>query len=145
MMRQRLLAGLLALVLLTGLTTPASAAGLPFRDVPAGSWFYASVADLYNRKLVSGYDAYTFLPDGTVTLGEALKLILLASGYGAQSPVDGAVMLINWGEHRYLRKIKVLNDRQVLLQSYDREYEQETADIADVGFLARCVQVTFEL
>ena len=89
MMRQRLLAGLLALVLLTGLTTPASAAGLPFRDVPAGSWFYASVADLYNRKLVSGYDAYTFLPDGTVTLGEALKLILLASGYGAQSPVDG--------------------------------------------------------
>ena len=63
----------------------------------------------------------------------------------AQSPVDGAVMLINWGEHRYLRKIKVLNDRQVLLQSYDREYEQETADIADVGFLARCVQVTFEL
>ena len=63
----------------------------------------------------------------------------------AQSPVDGAVMLINYNEHRYLRKIRVLNDRQVLLQSYDREYEQETADISDVGFLSRCVQVTFEL
>ena len=63
----------------------------------------------------------------------------------AQSPVDGAVMLINWNEHRYLRKIKVLNDRQVLLQSYDREYEQETAEISDVGFLSRCVQVTFDL
>ena len=63
----------------------------------------------------------------------------------AQSPVDGAVMLINYNEHRYLRKIKVLNDRQVLLQCYDREYEQETADISDVGFLSRCVQVTFEL
>ena len=63
----------------------------------------------------------------------------------AQSPVDGAVMLINYNEHRYLRKIKVMNDRQVLLQSYDREYEQETADISEVGFVSRCVQVTFDL
>ena len=63
----------------------------------------------------------------------------------AQSPVDGAVMLINYNEHRYLRKIKVMNDRQVLLQSYDREYEQETAEISEVGFISRCVQVTFDL
>ena len=63
----------------------------------------------------------------------------------AQSPVDGAVMLINWNEHRYLRKIRVLNDRQVLLQSYDREYEQETAEISETGFIARCVQVIFDL
>jgi len=63
----------------------------------------------------------------------------------AQSPVDGTVMLINYNEHRYLRKIKVMNDRQVLLQSYDREYEQETAEISEVGFISRCVQVTFDL
>lgn len=63
----------------------------------------------------------------------------------AQSPVDGAVMLITWKEHRYLRKIRVLNDRQVLLQSYDREYGQETAEISEVGFLSRCVQVIFDL
>ena len=63
----------------------------------------------------------------------------------AQSPVDGAVMLINYKEHRYLRKIRVMNDRQVLLQSYDREYEQETVEISEVGFLSRAVQVTFEL
>ena len=63
----------------------------------------------------------------------------------AQSPVDGAVMLIYYNEHRYLRKIKVMNDRQVLLQSYDREYEQETAEISEVGFISRCVQVTFDL
>ena len=63
----------------------------------------------------------------------------------AQSPVDGAVMLITYNTHRYLRKIKVLNDRQVLLQSYDREYEQETAEINEIGFLSRAVQVTFEL
>ena len=63
----------------------------------------------------------------------------------AQSPVDGAIMLMNYKEHRYLRKVKVLDDRQVLLQSYDREYEAETVPIGEIGFLSRAVQVTFEL
>ncbi len=63
----------------------------------------------------------------------------------AQSPVDGAIMLMNYKEHRYLRKVKVLDDRQVLLQSYDREYEAETVPISEIGFLSRAVQVTFEL
>ena len=63
----------------------------------------------------------------------------------AQSPVDGAVMLMNYNDHRYLRKIKVLDDRNVLLQSYDREYEAETVPISEIGFIARCVSVSFEL
>ncbi|MBE5788983.1 MAG: LexA family transcriptional regulator [Clostridiales bacterium] len=63
----------------------------------------------------------------------------------AQSPVNGAIMLINYNQHRYLRKIKMLDDRKVLLQSYDREFEYETAQIADIGFICRCVRVTFEL
>ena len=63
----------------------------------------------------------------------------------AQSPVDGAVILLNYKEHRYLRKIKVLDDHMVLLQSYDREYEAETASMSDIGFISRCVRVTFEL
>ena len=63
----------------------------------------------------------------------------------AQSPVDGAIMLMNYKEHRYLRKVKILDDRSVLLQSYDREYEAETVPINEIGFLARCVKVTFEL
>lgn len=63
----------------------------------------------------------------------------------AQSPVDGAIMLMNYKEHRYLRKVKVLDDRQALLQSYDREYEAETVPISEIGFLSRAVQVTFEL
>ena len=63
----------------------------------------------------------------------------------AQSPVDGAIMLMNYKEHRYLRKVKVLDDRQVLLQSYDREYEAETVPISEIGFLSHAVQVTFEL
>ena len=63
----------------------------------------------------------------------------------ANSPVDGAVMLITYNEHRYLRKIKVMDDRNVMLQSYDRQYEAETVPISDVGFISRCVQVMFEL
>ena len=63
----------------------------------------------------------------------------------AQSPVDGAIMLLNYKEHRYLRKIKVLDDHTVLLQHYDREYEADTVPINEIGFLSRCVQVTFEL
>ena len=63
----------------------------------------------------------------------------------AQSPVDGAIMLMNYNGHRYLRKVKVLDDRNVLLQSYDRQYESETVPLTEIGFLARCVKVTFEL
>jgi transcriptional regulator with XRE-family HTH domain len=63
----------------------------------------------------------------------------------ANSPVDGAVMLLNYNEHRYLRKIKVLDDRTVMLQHYDREYEADTVPIQEIGFISRCVQVTFEL
>ena len=63
----------------------------------------------------------------------------------AQSPGDGAIMLMNYKEHRYLRKVKILDDRNVLLQSYDREYEAETVPISEIGFLSRCVRVTFEL
>ena len=63
----------------------------------------------------------------------------------AQSPVDGAIMLMNYREHRYLRKVKVLDERQVLLQSYDREYEAETVPISEIGFLSRCVRVMFDL
>ena len=63
----------------------------------------------------------------------------------AQSPVDGAIMLMNYNEHRYLRKVKILDDHRVLLQSYDREYEAETVYIHDIGFISRCVSVSFDL
>ena len=63
----------------------------------------------------------------------------------AQSPVDGAVMLMTYRDRRVLRKIKVLDDQRVLLQAYDREYEAETAFISEVQFLSRAVKVIFEL
>ena len=63
----------------------------------------------------------------------------------AQSPVDGAVMLVEYNQHRYLRKVKKLADFTVLLQSYDREYDAVTAQLSEVNFLARCVRLEVAL
>ncbi|HNW85880.1 MAG TPA: S24 family peptidase [Candidatus Limiplasma sp.] len=63
----------------------------------------------------------------------------------AGSPIDGAVMLVEHNEHRYLRKIKKLDALNVLLQSYDREYAAEPCAIPDAAFLGRVVKVEFTL
>ena len=63
----------------------------------------------------------------------------------AQSHIDGAVMLVEHNNHRYLRKVKKLDNFQVLLQSYDREYDAETARLGDVNFIGRVVKLEITL
>ena len=63
----------------------------------------------------------------------------------AQSPVDGAVMLVEYNSHRYLRKIKKLDSFSVLLQSYDREYDAQTVQLSDCAFLGRAVKLEISL
>ena len=63
----------------------------------------------------------------------------------AGSPVDGAVMLVAVGAHRFLRKVKKLDALNVLLQSYDREYAAEPCAVPDATFLGRVVRVEFTL
>lgn len=63
----------------------------------------------------------------------------------AQSPVDGAVMLVEYNDHRYLRKIKKLDSFSVLLQSYDREYDAQTVQLSDCNFLGRAVKLEINL
>ena len=63
----------------------------------------------------------------------------------AQAPIDGAIMLLEYNSHRYLRKVKRLDDYRLLLQGYDREYEAETVAPADLVVLGRVVKVEFEL
>lgn len=63
----------------------------------------------------------------------------------AQSPIDGAVMLVEYNSHRYLRKVKKLDNYQVLLQSYDREYDAVTAKLGDVNFIGRVVKLEITL
>lgn len=63
----------------------------------------------------------------------------------AQSPVDGAMMLVEYNSHRYLRKIKKLDSFSVMLQSYDREYDAVTASLGDCTFLGRAVKLEISL
>lgn len=94
-MKQRIVSLLLLLALL--LSVPAAAAGAtPFTDVNTSDWFYTYVKDLYDAKVVNGTTPTTFSPDGNVTLGEALKLILLAAGY--QEPVQSGT---HWASGYY--------------------------------------------
>ena len=63
----------------------------------------------------------------------------------AQSPVDGAVMLVEFDGHRYIRKVKKLDACTVLLQNFDREYESRTMTVSELNFLGRCVRIEFSL
>jgi len=48
---------------------------LPFTDVKEGDWFYDFVAQMYSKKIINGMTETTFVPNGTLTYGQALKLI----------------------------------------------------------------------
>jgi len=63
----------------------------------------------------------------------------------SNSPIDGAVMLVEYNQHRFLRKVKKLDALHVLLQSYDREYNAETVALPDISFIGRVVRVEFTL
>jgi len=49
-------------------------------------WYYQYVRDLSIAGIVNGYPGYTFKPLGNVTWGEALKLIMRATGYEELAP-----------------------------------------------------------
>ena len=62
------------------------------------------------------------------------------------SPVDGAVMLVEYKETPFsLRKIKKMDALSVLLQSYDREYSAEPCALPEANFIGRVIKVEFSL
>ena len=63
----------------------------------------------------------------------------------SNSTIDGAIMLVEYQQHRCLRKVKKLDGLNVLLQSYDREYNAESAALPEVSFIGRVVRVEFTL
>ena len=63
----------------------------------------------------------------------------------AGSPIDGAVMLVEWKGKRILRKVKKLDALNVLLQSYDREYAAEPCALPELTFIGHVVRVEFSL
>jgi len=63
-----------------------------FTDVPATHWAYTYVSRLVAEGVVSGTTPTTYSPGANVKYGEALKMILIAAGYPAQSEGSGS----NW-------------------------------------------------
>jgi len=57
---------------------------LPFTDVKEGDWFYEFVSEMYGKKIIAGMTETTFVPNGTLTYGQALKLIAVGLGKGEQ-------------------------------------------------------------
>ncbi len=51
-----------------------------FYDVPNTHWSYNAVSALSEAKIISGYDASTFLPDNSITRAEFTKLICTSFG-----------------------------------------------------------------
>jgi len=86
-MKQKILSLVLLLSLVLSLAVPVRAAGaMSFSDLSERHWAYSYVKDLFSAGVVEGTSETTFAPEGTVTLGQALKLVLLAAGFEEQAP-----------------------------------------------------------
>ena len=57
-----------------------------FKDVTSSTWCYKYVAEMCDAGVISGYSDGTYRPNGSLTYGAALKLIMLAAGYEEQKP-----------------------------------------------------------
>ena len=60
-------------------------------------------------------------------------------------PVDGAIRLVEYGAHRCLRRVKLLGDSRILLQSGDRDLDAEALHISEVKLVGRAVRVEIAL
>ncbi|MBQ2469004.1 MAG: S-layer homology domain-containing protein, partial [Clostridia bacterium] len=95
MKKKRIASAVLAAVLfLTALcgVLPASAAALPFRDVPEGEWYYEPVKAVYEAGIMKGTSDTAFGPDESMTRGQIVTILSRMSG----DSVAGAVSEMNF-------------------------------------------------
>ena len=80
------------------MVSPVLAAGIPqlpeeyhcpFSDVGENQWFYPFVCALNVKNVVAGYDDGRFGPNDTTKAGEAILMVMKATGSGEQLPPDG--------------------------------------------------------
>lgn len=63
----------------------------------------------------------------------------------ASSPTDGSIMLLKDKNGYYLRKVKLMERFQVMLQHYDASFESEIKNLNELTFAGRCVRLEAEL
>ncbi|MBR2081072.1 MAG: S-layer homology domain-containing protein, partial [Oscillospiraceae bacterium] len=59
---------------------PVDEKGFRFTDIQPIDWFYSNVRELASDGIIKGMTRTTFAPNGTLTYGQALKLIGMAVG-----------------------------------------------------------------
>lgn len=60
-------------------------------------------------------------------------------------PVDGAIMLVEYGAQRCLRRVKLLGNSNILLQSGDRDLGAESVNVSEIKFVGRAIRVEVAL
>lgn len=60
-------------------------------------------------------------------------------------PIDGAIMLVEYGAHRCLRRIKLLGNGNILLQSGDRDLGTESVHISNIKLVGKAVRAEIAL
>ena len=60
-------------------------------------------------------------------------------------PIDGAIMLVEYGAHRCLRRVKLLGNSNILLQSGDRDLGTESVHISEIKLIGKAVRVEIAL
>lgn len=74
-MKKRMVSLLLVVVLMFAAAIPASAASLPFSDVPVNAWYLDALNYVYNRNLMLGTSATKFSPNTNLKREEAVEII----------------------------------------------------------------------
>lgn len=87
---------------------------------------------------------YFLAPDDTmramrIEKGDLVLVVLQAL------PVDGAIMLVEYGAHRCLRRVKLLGNNSILLQSGDRDLGAESVHVSEIKFVGRAIRVEVAL
>ena len=67
-----------------------------FSDVQKNDWFCSYLDELYNSDILGGFPDGTFRPNASLTLAQALKLILSACGMSPQDSVDQSHWANGW-------------------------------------------------
>ena len=67
-----------------------------FSDVKSSDWYCSYIDELYNSGIIGGFPDGTFRPNASLTLAQALKLILSACGMAPQDSVDQSHWANGW-------------------------------------------------
>lgn len=110
---------------------PAAPVEITFSDVAEHDWYYDCVWSMAAAGVVKGYPDHTFRPMSNVTCAEALKLILLASGYDLADSGTG-----HWAENYYNFAL-----RAGLVKS-DAELDEPIARIDIAHIIAGAEEIT---